>query len=172
MLRVYSINRCSTSTRSTPTTIVSQFTSTYPAKMVANLSSHICNWSSLLFLTAVPADWNTNLFIQLVQLFIWGRFCGINYNTTYAVTAKLWLPYFDNLILMSSFFFIRPTQLVDFSQCWLFEAARRFTWRHYPDSLMLMRAWRRSIKCQFYSLLFDRTGARTHDLPRRLRGTR
>jgi hypothetical protein len=87
----------------------------------------------------VPADWNTNLCIQLVQLFIWGRFCGINYNTTYAVTAKLWLPYFDNLILMSSFFFIRPTQLVDFSQCWLFEAARRFTWRHYPDSLMLMR---------------------------------
>ena len=65
--------------------------------------------STLLFLTAVPADWNTNLCIQLVQLFIWGRFCGINYNTTYAVTAKLWLPY--------HFSWIRAGELRDYG-CW------------------------------------------------------
>jgi len=47
------------------------------------------------------------------------------------------------------------------------------TLTQYPDfeptslcsfSLML-RVWRRSNKCQFYSLWFDPIGTRTHDLP-------
>ena len=39
---------------------------------------------------------------------------------------------------------------------------------HYPESdffSLMLRAWRRSNKYQFYSFWFDQSGARTYDLP-------
>ena len=72
----------------------------------------------------------------------------------------------------------RPTPLVGFLECQFIETTVRgqtcrSTRTHYSDSpptslcsfSLMLRAQRRSNKYQFYSLWFDPTGTRTHDLP-------